>query len=621
MKRPLKILSCLLSSGILLPSHALLLPAAAQIAGGATGCPAGTRENASLNLVRNPIFATNAGTGQGTPLAPTNINAFPQVQFNSELPYRGDAVYPSDPIGGISIQDERFNNGLILGAPPDIVRGRGVTAEEAARVGEGQAAIPTYLYSNPNLNTAGIPTTIPPQPPGFPPPVIWSQSVPVAPNTVYNFKGLFFNLLLLNAPGLDPSIRLRIGPSNAGNTNPLVVGNGTPIPGFPGIPNVRQAWIPVQFSFTTSPGQTTALLQILSETQNVIGDDFGLAAVSLRECVPNIGVAKQAGTPIRNTDGTFTIPYTVRVRNFAPVTTVPDPYVLSNIQLTEDLSTTFANATIVAVTDLQSPTLVVNPGFNGISETRLLQPNANALGAGVEAIVTFNVVITPGTGPGGQGPFENVVIATGTSDSGVLVTDRSNDGVNADPDNDRNPGNNDLPTVVPLPPVPSQPNVLLVKRITNVIRNGVTLPGVNFGVFVDDPTTPNDNNPGWAQLVPPSAPIGVPALSNETPLRSGDEVEYTVYFLSNGSGVAAETSICDLIPPGTSFVFNTNQVRVGAGAPTSGGAVFSPLAPLPANNSCLDQRNPNGAIIFTLGDLPNIPTDNVGLVRFRVRIN
>jgi uncharacterized repeat protein (TIGR01451 family) len=556
----------------------------------------------------------------GIAIAPQPVTNFPQINFGSNLPYRGDAVYPTDPIGGISIQDEQFNGGAIPGAPAGVVSGRGVTAAEAAQVGVGTGAISTYLYSNPNLNTAGIPTTIPPQPPGFPPPVIWSQTIAVAPTTVYNFKALFFNLLLPNTPGLNPSIRLRVGPSNVQTPIALVVGNGAPIPGFPGIANIRQAWIPVQFSFVTSPGQTTALLQIVSETQNVSGDDFGMTAVGVRECVPNIGVAKQAGTPVPTANDTFTIPYTVRVRNFAPPSGAPDPYALNNVQLTEDLTTTFANATIISVTDLQSPTLVVNAGFNGTTEQRLLQPGANTLGAGVEATVTFNVTIRPGTGPNGQGPFENVVIATANTDSGVQVSDRSNDGVNPDPDNDGNPNNNDNPTLVSLSPS-GRANVVLVKRITNVIRAGGTLPGINFGEFVDDPTTMSDNDPGWAQFRPPGAPVGVFSISDTNPLRSGDEVEYTVYFLSNGSEVARETSICDLIPPGTTLIVNTNQVRLGAAAPTSAGTVFSPLAPLPANNPCPDQRNPNGAVIFDLGNLANTPTNNVGFARFRVRIN
>ncbi|MDX2240593.1 MAG: hypothetical protein NW224_07920 [Leptolyngbyaceae cyanobacterium bins.302] len=627
----MRILTCLLSSGVFLNSYTLPILAQAQSNGSNAGCPPGTRES-PVNLVRNGNFTTNAGTGLGvvTPRAP--VPAAPD--FTSDLPYRGDAVYPEDdPItpttggGGLSIQDERFNGGQIPGAPAGIVNGRGVTATEAAQVGVEPIAIPTYLYSNPNLNSAGQPVTVPPAAPGTPAPVVWSQTLTVAPNTVYNFKALFFNLLLPNALGVDPRIRLRfIYPANVLNQTPfpIVVGDGSPVPGFSSISNTRQAWIPVQFSAATPsasvPGQNTIQiqLQIVDESQNIIGDDFGLTAVGLRECVPNIGVAKQAGTPSANGDGTFTIPYTVRVRNLAPAVGFPDPYVLNNVQLTEDLTSTFANTTIVAIGAPQSPTLVVNPAFNGTTDTRLLQNNVNSLAASSEGLVTFNVTIRPNFEAGGGGPYTNRVVATANTSSGVQVLDRSNDGTNVDPDSDGNPGNNDDPTIVALP---GQANVLLVKRITNVIRAGGTLPGVNFGGFVDDPASADDNNPAWAQLVPPGFPSGIIALPNDNPVRSGDEVEYTVYFLSNGSNVAEDTSVCDPIPVGTTLVSNTAQVRVGTSAVRSGGTVFTPLAPLPSNNSCPDQRNPNGAVIFDLGTLPNTPTNNIGFVRFRVRIN
>jgi uncharacterized repeat protein (TIGR01451 family) len=637
MNRTLRTLTCLLSSGVILNSNFLLLSAQAQVVGSNAGCPPGTREG-PINLVRNGTFTTNAGTGPGN-LNPALVPVPPGLDFTSDLPYRGDSVYPLDePIppggGGLSIQDDRLFGGQIPNAPAGIVQGRGVNASEAAFFGLDPVAIPNYLYSNPNLNTAGLPVaTIPPAPPGTPPPVIWSQTVTVAPNTVYNFEALFFNLLLPNAPGVDPQIRLRLNfpafPAESSQTPiPIVVGDGSPVPGFPNVQNTRQSWIPVQFSRPTpnAPLGTpiVAQLEIVDESQNIIGDDFGLTAIGLRECIPNIGVAKQASTPVANADGTFTIPYTVTVRNLAPVVGTPDPYTINNVQLTENLAPTFANATIVSVGAPQSQTLTVNPGFNGSTDQNLLQPNANSLAASTQGTVTFTVTIRPGAGQGGRGPFQNTVVATGNTNSGIPVRDNSNDGQEVDPDDDGDPTNNDTPTEVELPPPggpQGQGGVLLVKRITNVTRGGATLSGVNFGTFVDDPTSTDDNNPAWAQLVPSGAPVGIINLPNDNPVRSGDEVEYTVYFLSNGSAPALSASICDPIPVGTSLVSDTAQVRLGNNPIERGGTVFTPLAPLPDNSSCPDQRNPNGAVIFDLGDVPNTPTNNVGLVRFRVRVN
>ncbi|EKQ68751.1 conserved repeat protein [Leptolyngbyaceae cyanobacterium JSC-12] len=625
MNRPLKILTCLVSAGALFNSPPFLFPTRAQIAGGNTGCPIGTRESRT-NRIRNGNFTINAGTGLGVQTPPAPVPTV--VDFFSDLPYRGDAVYPSDVAdganlfggGGISIQDERFNSGQIPNALPGIVSGRGVTVEEATRVGLDPDAIPTYLYSNPSLNTAGQPTTIPPAPPGTPPPVLWSQTVNVSPNTVYNFEALFFNLLLPGAPGLDPQIRLQA--NGVQTADAIVVGDGSPLPGFPNIPNVRQAWVPVQFQFTTSPGQTSLQLRIVDETQNIVGDDFGVTAISLRECLPNLGVAKQAGTPVRNADGTFTIPYTVSATNLAPVVGIPDPYLLSNVQLTENLATTFANATIVSVSQPQSQTFTVNPGFNGTTDTQLLQSGVNTLGAGATGSVSFSVTILP---PSLPQTYTNTAVGTGTTSTGDSVQDQSNNGANPDPDGDGNPSNNNDLTTVTVPPEPFPPTgqgaFLLVKRITNITRGGVSLAGNNFAAFVDDPTTINDNAPGWVQLNPPGAPIGLINASNTAPLQTGDEVEYTVYFLSSGLAPVIDVNICDLIPPGTTLIPATNVIRLGNREAVSGGTVFTPLAPLPDNNSCLDQRNPNGAIIFNLGNVSNLPSDNVGFVRFRVRVN
>jgi uncharacterized repeat protein (TIGR01451 family) len=54
---------------------------------------------------------------------------------------------------------------------------------------------------------------------------------------------------------------------------------------------------------------------------------------------------------------------------------------------------------------------------------------------------------------------------------------------------------------------------------------------------------------GWSQL--PGGLLGVINLESETPLQSGDEVEYTIYFLSDGSQEVNNARLCDPIPSGT----------------------------------------------------------------------
>ena len=613
MKRPLRLLASLASLSTLLGSQTLFLaePVHSQAFVG-DRCPPGTSVRRGLNLIRNGDFATFPGvlgalTG-GVGGVPLNNNA----QFSSDLPYVGDGVYPSDgPPGGSALPFPPFTGGIsiqtgTIGPPltPVAVSGQPFPGDPTNDVSPSQA----YLYSNPNSTTTGDPP--------FSSPVVWRQQVSgLAPNTTYNFFAYFFDLLTLAVPGppavVTPQIRLRISPNLANDP-------GSSVGVAPTVAD-RQQWRPIQYAFTTGPAQTVVVLEFQDTANNINGDDFGVTAIGLRECVPNIGVAKSVGTPINNGNGTFTIPYTVRVRNLAPVPLPVQPattYDLKNLQLTDPLTDLAAKATINSITAIQSPTLAVNTAYSGSTNPTLLL-GTDILRPQTTAVVSFNVILTPGSGPEGFGPYNNTVKATAVSQGGSPVSKDSTDGGDPDPSG-TNTETGSTPTVVRLGGVA---NILLVKRITNLARNGATLGGVNFGGFVDDPNTTDDNNPGWTQLLATGSPVGVPALDVSTPVSPGDEVEYTVYFLSNGSTATLATNVCDLIPSGTSLVPSTTQVQSGTTPASSSGTVFTPLAPLPPNNSCLNQSNPNGAVIFNLSDLPNTPAGNVGFVRFRVRIN
>ena len=616
MKRPLRLLASLASLSTLLVFQPLFLPEAArsQVFVGNV-CPPGTSRRQGQNFIRNGTFSTFPAAGEVAPIT-GELAANNQAQFTSNLPYRGDGVYPDDfgingvnnRLGGLSIQTGNINPPQAFG----FVNGFPFPGDPANDVAPSQ----TYLYSNPNQDINGtqvafdvnIPLPLPV--PRAAPPIVWEQRVTgLTPNTTYNFFAYFLDLLVTNAPTVAAPSEILLQTDNPA------------VQGAPGniTPTQRQRWIPIEYVFTTGPAQTAGTVRLIDTSQRLTGDDFGVTAIGLRECTPNIGVAKSAGTPIDNGNGTFTIPYTVRVRNLAPVPIQGQPqntYDLRNVQLTDPLTDLAAKATINSITSIQSPTLAVNTAYSGPGNPTLLL-GTNTLTPQTTAVVSFNVILTPGTGPDGFGPYKNTVVGSAITQGGSPVSNRSNDGVNPDPSG-RQTGEGDTPTVVGLG---RQANLLLVKRITNVARNGATLGGVNFGGFVDDPNTTDDNNPGWTQLLATASPVGVPALDVSTPVIPGDEVEYTVYFLSNGSTATLATNVCDLIPSGTSLVPSTTQVQSGTTPASSSGTVFTPLAPLPPNNSCLNQSNPNGAVIFNLSDLPNTPAGNVGFVRFRVRIN
>jgi uncharacterized repeat protein (TIGR01451 family) len=617
MKRPLWVGAMLMASGGFLCSQMIgfLPPAQAQTGGGTSGCPAGTIRG--RNLVVNGDFSTLVGAGTVAQPIPgaqiTQVN--PAAAFTSSLPYIGDGKYPGDPIGaGLSIQTGPIEPGQAPqpGDPDALpyaaeIRGQPFPGDPR----NGTPASETYLYSNPGEAS-------------FPNPLIWRQTLTgLGPNTTYNFLAYFYNLLTPNAPGAPPVITLRI----------IDPATGQALPGLENqVINQRQVWIPEQISFKTGPNQTQAVLEIIDTANTVVGDDFGLTAIGLTQCISNIGVAKSAGTPVNNGDGTFTVPYTVTVKNYGE-----DP--ITNVQLVENLVPTFANATDFTVSNVQSPTLVVDPNFNGKTNINLLQPNTNTLAGGASNTVTFDVRITPGTGPQGFGPFLNTVTATGKSGN-EDVSDTSNDGVEPDPDGDGNPNepDNNQPTPVILPPVPPPPppppgtaRLRLVKRITGVTRNGLPLSGIsNLDTFVDDPNDPNDDQSNWTQLLP----VGLPRVESATPLQSGDQVEYTVYFLSDGTAPVNNARVCDPIPASTAFVSDSFGAGAGillnqAGVQTpqtnqedgDRGRFFSPLAPLDAvTPPCPQSVAPNGATLVNLGDVPNTAPNNVGFVRFRVRI-
>ena len=163
---------------------------------------------------------------------------------------------------------------------------------------------------------------------------------------------------------------------------------------------------------------------------------------------------------------------------------------------------------------------------------------------------------------------------------------------------------------------PGVSNLRLVKRITNITRNGVTVSGFDFSSFVDDPATQDDNASGW--LTSARSLLGQLRVNGSDRLQTGDEITYTIYYLADGTNPIFNVNLCDQFPTGTSFLLNTNEIQRGSGSPTPGGTVFSSLAPLPTGNPCQNQTNPNGSVLFDVGDVLG---NSSGFIRFRVRIN
>ena len=217
------------------------------------------------------------------------------------------------------------------------------------------------------------------------------------------------------------------------------------------------------------------------------------------------------------------------------------------------------------------------------------------------------------------------------------------------------------------PPTVNNPNVLLVKRITAVNGSG-TNGNVALNIYDPDPTYPYDKNVIQAGLTPPSTdqwPNTTGATSSTFLIgardggqtKTNDQVEYTIYFLSAGTGIAKNVTICDRIPRYQNFVpdaFNSLTAAPNTGTAASPGdrgiAVFQgnsinpdtiygytnigdgdaaryypPGSPLPSACTQPALAEDNGTIVVNLGDVPNAitpgsPKESYGFLRFRARV-
>ncbi len=152
---------------------------------------------------------------------------------------------------------------------------------------------------------------------------------------------------------------------------------------------------------------------------------------------PEVGIAKSAGAPVNNGDGTYTFTYTMTVENFGDVA-------LDSLQVITDLGTAFAGATGFTVDSVTSTDFTVNAGYDGSTDTNLLA-GSDTIAIGATGTIDLTLTVTPG---GNLGPYDCIAIVSGTSPAGTGVNDTSTQGVDPDPDGDGDPGNNTSPTPV-----------------------------------------------------------------------------------------------------------------------------------------------------------------------------
>lgn len=212
----------------------------------------------------------------------------------------------------------------------------------------------------------------------------------------------------------------------------------------------------------------------------------------------------------------------------------------------------------------------------------------------------------------------------------------------------------------------ASPNVSVVKRITAINSQTSTQGGDNLSLYKDEASNPYDDNTITIPTQP--NPTDPPKDTDKWPnlstflvggtnggfTKPGDELEYTIYFLSAGDGEAQNVLFCDRVPTNVTFnptAFNTGVpadpngistanrgivVNVGGNSLALTGVAdgdraryFPPgvepsLVPEFSGINC-NGANTNGAVVVNLGNLnsataPGVPADSYGFVRFRARV-
>ena len=455
-----------------------------------------------------------------------------------------------------------------------------------------------------------------------------------APNINPGFTGTGANTNLLDGVGtlLPRELDLNNNQTAAGGTvtvqfDVLVTPNG----------NFGLFENQVQASGTSPNNQTVTDDSVDGADPDPDGDGSAIESsptpVTLVPNIPLIGVSKGLVSVSLEPTGAFLADtaratYNIVVRNLGGED-------LNDVQLTENLTTTFGAASNFDVSALTGPTgagtVARNPAFDGDTDQNLLAAGGT-LAVGAEATFQLVVDINTASGTLPAQPFENQVEARGVgATSGGITTDLSNDAGSVpagtdpiDPNGNLNPNEPGENTSTPLT-FSLTPDVRLVKRITGVTRGGVPVAIAGINGFNDQPGDANDNQ--LQQLSNSSLPLGVFNIAGGT-LQTGDVLEYTIYLWNNGLNQADDVQICDEIQPPSQLDNASLSFAPASAFPTL--AAFGGAGPLSAANagdplpafcpSAPGNFPTGGGVLLDPGGGFDLPSRQVAAIRFEVNI-
>jgi gliding motility-associated-like protein len=144
-----------------------------------------------------------------------------------------------------------------------------------------------------------------------------------------------------------------------------------------------------------------------------------------------IGLAKEAGIPDLQADGSYNVNFLFTVKNLGNTK-------LTNVQVTDSLIAAFpapVHFTII-VPPVSTGTLTANSNFNGITDVNLLVDTSSYINVGLTEFITLVVNVRP---VGFFGPFYNSATSKALDTTGVASIDTSNNGIIVDPNGNGDP--------------------------------------------------------------------------------------------------------------------------------------------------------------------------------------
>jgi uncharacterized repeat protein (TIGR01451 family) len=388
---------------------------------------------------------------------------------------------------------------------------------------------------------------------------------------------------------------------------------------------------------------------------------------------PRIDVVKDVGIVNRINATTFDVPFRIKVKN-----TGSDP--TPNVQVTENLLLAFPTGTPqislpTAPTITITPTglCTLNPNFDGKSTGKMqLLTGGNSLPGGASCTIDLTarlVYSAAGSVPTTQ---NNSVYASTTAgntankgytfsvdNTPILPPDLFDVDTSTNGSNLPLSAHADVPSPTPITfPTSSNPNVLLVKRITAINnQNFTTYQQENSNPYDDNfielPLTFTSNYPTadttkWPNTISNTSSTFLVGVISGT-VKPKDSIEYTIYFLSTGDSTANNVLLCDRVPANVTFSPNTftnttaNPSGVARGIAVQLGSTLGyrtnagdndlaqyfppgiePSTVYGTKINCGGTNN-NGAVVVDLGNRPNAigvkAVDSAagayGFVRFR----